>query len=437
MHKSKRRAKSPSPEQALFCPWLNSLPNKTFAGVEQKLHHEIEAYMKYLQPDSHETATRAQAFQRVKDCVKSLFNQSAINTFGSSATGLSSPTGDIDIVISTPYELKPHVRKKLLFDISQRLRYHNIANEVLVNHWARIPIVTFTTVPELGSFSVDIGINNNDGLSAVKVVKYYLDTMPALKPLVLVVKGLLSRHGLNDASKGGLGSYGIIWMCVSLLQRNPGGQPDSYFTHPSDTESLGYLVVDFMKHYGLEFDFTEDFISVSSGQILKKSQGGDWINKKTLDHICIQDPCQPENDVGRPASKTRAIIAAFEGAYRSLTEAASVTDESLLARLLGSPWKGVSFPRLPVAISVTASTLSGHGTSGSTPTGCYCTGPGLVTNGLSSRTTKSQQGAQKRQIWRQKEIRRFKQWSYRAGICQYAKRAVWRQGKPLGCWATV
>ncbi|KIY51957.1 hypothetical protein FISHEDRAFT_70193 [Fistulina hepatica ATCC 64428] len=86
--------------------------------------------------------------------------------------------------------------------------------------------------------------------------------MPALKPLVLAVKGLLTHHSLNDASKGGLGSYGVIWMCVSLLQHNPGGRPDSYFTHPSDTESLGYLVVDFMNHYGLEFDFTEDYISV-------------------------------------------------------------------------------------------------------------------------------------------------------------------------------
>lgn len=42
--------------------------------------------------------------------------------------------------------------------------------------------------------------------------------MPALLPLVLVIKGFLLQRSLNDASKGGLGSYAIICMCISFLQ---------------------------------------------------------------------------------------------------------------------------------------------------------------------------------------------------------------------------
>ncbi|KIY51955.1 hypothetical protein FISHEDRAFT_70191 [Fistulina hepatica ATCC 64428] len=125
--------------------------------------------------------------------------------------------------------------------------------------------------------------------------------MPTLKPLVLAVKGLLSHHGLNDASKGGLGSYGVIWMCVSLLQRKPAGRPDSYFT--------------------------QDFISVSSGQILKKSQAA--LKKMTW--------------VVPPQKRVPSmIIATFESAYHSLTEAAAITDESLLAPLLGVSEKAMA-----------------------------------------------------------------------------------------------
>jgi len=42
--------------------------------------------------------------------------------------------------------------------------------------------------------------------------------MPALRPLILVVKGFLSQRNLNDASKSGLGSYAVILMCISFLQ---------------------------------------------------------------------------------------------------------------------------------------------------------------------------------------------------------------------------
>ena len=71
---------------------------------------------------------------------------------------------------------------------------------------------------ETGSLNVDIGINNIDGLKGVEVINTCLAKMPALRPLILVVKGFLSQRGLNDASKAGLGSYAVILMCISFLQ---------------------------------------------------------------------------------------------------------------------------------------------------------------------------------------------------------------------------
>jgi DNA polymerase sigma len=69
-----------------------------------------------------------------------------------------------------------------------------------------------------GSFNVDIGINNTDGLRAITIVNEYLSKMPALRSLIFIVKGFLSQRNLNNAAYGGLGSYAVILMCISFLQ---------------------------------------------------------------------------------------------------------------------------------------------------------------------------------------------------------------------------
>lgn len=72
----------------------------------------------------------------------------------------------------------------------------------------------------VGSLHFDVGINGAAGLKNGEWVKDCLKTMPALRPLVLVIKGALSQRGLNDASLAhrGLSSFAVICMCVFFLQ---------------------------------------------------------------------------------------------------------------------------------------------------------------------------------------------------------------------------
>lgn len=55
-------------------------------------------------------------------------------------------------------------------------------------------------------------------MKAIPVIKSYLLTMPALRPLILAVKAFLSQRALNSASSGSLSSYSVINMCISYLQ---------------------------------------------------------------------------------------------------------------------------------------------------------------------------------------------------------------------------
>lgn len=55
-------------------------------------------------------------------------------------------------------------------------------------------------------------------MKAIPVIKRYLDEMPALRHLVLVIKVFLAHKGLNSAANGGLGSYATICLAIHLLQ---------------------------------------------------------------------------------------------------------------------------------------------------------------------------------------------------------------------------
>lgn len=68
---------------------------------------------------------------------------------------------------------------------------------------------------------MDIGVNNPLGIQAIDIVSAHLKSMPALRPLVLVAKGFLRQRGLNDAAKGGLGSFALVCLCIHFLQVYP------------------------------------------------------------------------------------------------------------------------------------------------------------------------------------------------------------------------
>jgi non-canonical poly(A) RNA polymerase PAPD5/7 len=84
----------------------------------------------------------------------------------------------------------------------------------IVRCWS---VVTDGNILEAG-ISIDISLNQTTGLTAIAVIRKYLQNFPALRPLILIVKSYLSQRGMNEVYKGGLGSYSIICLVISFLQ---------------------------------------------------------------------------------------------------------------------------------------------------------------------------------------------------------------------------
>lgn len=106
--------------------------------------------------------------------------------------------------------------KSTLYRLAYILRRSNITDNVEVLAKTKVPIVKFVT--SHGRFPVDISINQANGVSAVGIVKHFLEELPALRPLVLIVKSFLSQRSMNEVFTGGLGSYSIVCLVTSFLQ---------------------------------------------------------------------------------------------------------------------------------------------------------------------------------------------------------------------------
>lgn len=144
---------------------------------------------------------------------------------------------DLDLVIDTSEVYDRRFLVRSLFQLATMLRNAGVTSACDVISHARVPIIKVEVTPALGAFSecyptylfsvefnptgsldFDISVNATDGLKAVPVIKGYLDELPALRPLVLVVKTFLSEKGLQSAASGGLSSYAIICIVIGFLK---------------------------------------------------------------------------------------------------------------------------------------------------------------------------------------------------------------------------
>ncbi|KAI0652626.1 hypothetical protein C8Q79DRAFT_111882 [Trametes meyenii] len=325
---------SEAPPMVYITPWVDTLGTTEYESREQRLHDEIVAFLEYIAPTPDERHARAVVIAEVAEVVKRRLPKATVDTFGSVAQDLYLPDGDTDLVITTPHPYDDDTKKRVLFQLAALMRNTGVTDQVHVVHRARVPVISFQTAPDLGSLKIDISLNATDGLRAVPILRGYFERMPALRYLVLALKCLLTRHGLNSASSSGLSSYGLICLVISFLQLNPMGRPAPYIEQPLQNESLGVLLIDFLTYYADDFPYETSYVSVAQGKLLSKEDKG-WVNEAHPEKLSIECLINSDNDVGRPTSKIQAIRGLFREAYTLLTTSTSA-DGPFPSNILGN-----------------------------------------------------------------------------------------------------
>ncbi|KDQ61225.1 hypothetical protein JAAARDRAFT_124189 [Jaapia argillacea MUCL 33604] len=296
-------------------PWIENVDWKRCNNVAEMLQQEVEAFIEYIAPTHEEDELRGLVIDLVRKAVTQQFPDAEVFPFGSYETKLYLPLGDIDIVIqseSMAYSNKVTV----LHALANVMKRSGITDKVSIIAKAKVPIIKFVTTH--GRFSVDISINQANGLGAVRMVNQFIAELPALRPLVMIIKAFLSQRSMNEVFTGGLGSFSIVCMAVSFLQMHPKirrGEIDP-------EKNLGVLVIEFFELYGCYFNYQEVGISLrDGGTYFSKAQRG-WLDYHKTFLLSIEDPGDPSNDISRGSYGITRVRTTLAGAHGILTAAA-------------------------------------------------------------------------------------------------------------------
>eukprot|EP01038_Epipyxis_sp_PR26KG_P013133 gene13133-17600_t len=290
-----------------------------------RLHNEILMFCEYIAPTRHEIDIRDQVLNEVRQLVKNLWPTGVLHVFGSQMTRILTPTSDLDIVIlNVPMKNQDDKdeMQNLLRTLAKRIEDLHIASyvEAIVN--AKVPIVKFDH--RLTGIPIDICINNDSGLKTGKLMRKFVRDYPPLRPLTIVLKLFLSQRGLNETFSGGIGSFVLSTLIISFIQQKI--KLAKYF-NVEPVFNLGCLLLDFFNLYGTSFNYFECGISIENdGKYVSKkkrkasSQGGGGGNQK-CGRLYIENPMDPELDMGKGSFMLQKVKRAFEHASQLLTAA--------------------------------------------------------------------------------------------------------------------
>lgn len=276
------------------------------------LHEEIEDFIKFMQPSNAEQAMRDDVVWRIRQVVTELWPTGKLETFGSYNTGLYLPDGDIDMVILGQWEQLP------IWQLRNKLIERGIVREenITVIEKTVVPIIKLIETNTL--VHVDISFNTPNGREAAALVKKYLGQYPHLKQLVVLLKYILNHRGLNEVWKGGLGSYALTLLVVNFLQQHPRESAKL------EGENLGTLLLEFFELYGRNFNYESIGIRIRDKEgyvpIEQLRQQMDTHGNKT-GPLCIEDPLNTTNDVGRSTYQWKHVQACFDHCCRKLKKA--------------------------------------------------------------------------------------------------------------------
>ncbi|CAF0714334.1 unnamed protein product [Brachionus calyciflorus] len=301
------------------------------AAQVRRLHEEIILFTRYISPRPDEYFMRNEVVDKITRVIKNEWPSCQVDIFGSFKTGLYLPTSDIDLVVFGEWSVLP------LNQLKEALIRENVTDRenIKVLDKASVPIIKVTE--SRTDLRIDISFNMINGVKSAALIKEYLNEYPCLRYLAMVLKQFLLQRDLNEVWTGGIGSYSLILMIVSFLQLHP------RIDAKSNDNNLGVLLIEFFELYGKQFNYMRTGIRVKDGgsYVPKEEIFKQFNNGYRASILCIEDPLNPSNDIGKGSYGALKVKQAFEYAYLTLSEAVAPQNsylikdnQSILGRIL-------------------------------------------------------------------------------------------------------
>jgi DNA polymerase sigma len=338
-------------------PWMDFI-HQTGGDALERLNTEIRAFQDFMTPTLFESQASNTVVKDLKLRFEELFPNHRTELVGSRATGLALPRSDIDLQISpkSTTTFRPNHRR-FLKEVFEAVSHDKDGSHGLVD----IELVKATTpIIRAVHCATDLKVQlqiADDGLVSKKYVQNYIAEFPNLQPLYTLIRSMLEIRGLTGVFGGGVGSYTIVMMVVASLKHSHAS---------SSTDDLSKQLFYFFDMF-LDTNFSKTCISVDPPTVYYKhtnltrkegkagrkvadgvKQGQFMISKTNKEQpylMCLQDPADPMNDLGKRSHGIKDIQATLctllnklEGEMEAWERNGPSQEHAILGPLVGAKY---------------------------------------------------------------------------------------------------
>lgn len=295
-----------------------------------------------MAPTPAEAASRAAAVDRLRSVVVTIWPAASVVVFGSTAAGLALPTSDVDVAVLGAASPDPPSSLRAL---AAGLLRAGVAADVQVIARARVPIAKYTDVAS--GLAVDASLDGGSGgPPAAAAAARWLGALPALRPLLTVLKTVLHQRDLAEVYTGGLGSYALLVMVAAFLvdKQHSGGRGGGRGRGGGGRGGappeacLGTLLLDCVDLYGRRLNAASVGVTLHPGSpIFFPKHRVPWTQPGRPGGLAVGDPGDPRNDLAGGSWAVRRVRDAFAHIGTALAAPPGPgegPEASLLARII-------------------------------------------------------------------------------------------------------
>lgn len=311
-------------------PWFT--PLQTGTDGLSRLADEIGAFERYMAPTTNDEAA-VRMIRVDAEAALGMVGSCPPILVGSRRTGLALRHSDVDLLLPIndpdrldssrgPSPMRPKMMKKHLthlWYVDCLLQKSSLFTSVLPVR-ARVPVVS--AIHCLTGLEVQFMCGEGPSSSLEHILDYQSE-FPTLRALLVVLRMALETRNLFGSKNGSIGSYGLVVMIVAALKLGE-GKYDRHDTgrqllhilelyKDADFDMLG-VAVDSPGFFEKWIDGTQEAAYLRGQQSIGKHS----LRNQPAGTLCIQDPADFVNDLGRTCRFTKEVQGVFRMMYDDL-----------------------------------------------------------------------------------------------------------------------
>lgn len=274
-------------------------------GKNSKINHILTQHYFHtlLTPDENERCTQ---IVRNLEKIVITYKNTHLEVIGSSAYGLNTINGDIDVVCITDKTKENEENSSqttILVDLCDKFKESEfLVESTLLN--ATFPIIKLRH--KLTNLKIDMSVNQYRAIENTALIRKVLSLYPAMKQVIVLTKSICSIFEINSSYTCTLSSYSITLMVIFYFQMIHEVPHVFSFNKTLTFKEFDLFenIKGFFFYYSWMFNYSTDVVSVRTGRPMKKSRASFRIyNTKYNLIFCIEDPILIDFNVTRTVNE--------------------------------------------------------------------------------------------------------------------------------------